>query len=184
MTTTTAVWRRIDTPGHDACRLTHPAGGWQIEGTAIFVQGGAHGHLAYRVRCNDEWQTRDAGVRGWLGPRSVELTVRRTDNGEWRLNGAAVEGLSECVDLDLGFTPATNLLQLRRIALHEGEGKDVPVAWLNVGDGTLSLLRQRYERRGARTYWYEAPRFEYAAMLDVDDSGFPKRYPDLWEAQG
>jgi aspartate aminotransferase-like enzyme len=82
------------------------------------------------------------------------------------------------------YTPATNLLQLRRIALHEGEGKDVPVAWLNVGDGTLSLLRQRYERRGARTYWYEAPRFEYAAMLDVDDSGFPKRYPDLWEAQG
>lgn len=184
MTTTTAVWRRIDTPGHDSCRLTGSDDGWRIEGTAIFVQGGAHGHLAYRVSCDEQWNTREGTVHGWLGQRSIDLTVRRSADGGWSLNGAPVSGLDGCVDLDLGFTPATNLLQLRRIALREGEGKDVPVAWLNVGDGTLSLLRQRYERRTARTYWYEAPRFEYAAMLDVDESGFPKRYPDLWEAQG
>ena len=182
--TTTAVWRRLDAPGHDACRLTGSADGWQIEGTAIFVQDGKHGHLAYRVQCAKDWVTQEGTVRGWLGPRSIDLVVRRTRAGEWTVNDGVVDGLAGIVDLDLGFTPATNLLQLRRIALNEGEGKDVPVAWLNVGDGTLSLLRQRYERRGARTYWYEAPRFEYAAMLDVDDSGFPKRYPDRWEAQG
>ena len=92
--------------------------------------------------------------------------------------------LDDCVDLDLGFTPATNLLQLRRVALACGQAADVPVAWLNAAAGTLERLSQRYERRSARAYWYEAPRFRYAALLDVDPSGFVHRYPGLWQMQG
>ena len=42
--------------------------------------------------------------------------IRRDDAG-WRLNGVRVEGLEHLVDLDYGFTPATNVLQLSRIAL-------------------------------------------------------------------
>lgn len=184
MTTTTAVWRRLDAPGHDACRLTGNGREWRIEGTAIFVVSGAHVHLAYEVKCDRGWKTREGTVRGWFGQKSVDLVARRTDNNQWALNGSRVPGLEDCVDLDLGFTPATNLLQLRRLALADGEAMDDPVAWLNVNDGTLSLLRQRYERRSSDSYWYEAPRFEYSAMIEVDESGFPKRYPDLWEAQG
>lgn len=92
----------------------------------------------------------------------------------------SVEG---CSDLDLGFTPATNLLQLRRLALADGQAADVPVAWLDVSAGTLDLLSQRYERRTKGTYWYEAARFDYAALLEVDPSGFIQRYPELWEAE-
>jgi hypothetical protein len=41
---------------------------------------------------------------------------------------------------------------------------------------------QSYERRGERTYWYEAPRFAYAAALEVTRAGFAWRYPGLWDA--
>ena len=44
----------------------------------------------------------------------------RSAAGVWTLDGAAVSGLEACVDLDLGFTPATNLLQIRRLALALG----------------------------------------------------------------
>jgi hypothetical protein len=90
--------------------------------------------------------------------------------------------LDECVDLDLGFTPATNLSQLRRVALQVGEAVDVPVAWLDVDAGTLDKLHQRYERRSEETYWYEAPRFNYSALLQVSALGFVEKYPNLWEA--
>jgi hypothetical protein len=87
------------------------------------------------------------------------------------------------MDLDFGFTPSTNLLQLRRLALATGQGADAPAAWLDVSTGTLDVLVQRYERRSETTYWYEAPRFNYAEMLEVDSVGFVRRYPGLWEVE-
>jgi uncharacterized protein len=100
----------------------------------------------------------------------------------WMVDGQVVPKLEECVDLDLGFTPATNLFQLRRIALAVGQAADVPVAWLDVPVGTLDRLHQRYERRTAETYWYEAARFDYFALLQVSAVGFVEKYPTLWEA--
>jgi uncharacterized protein len=63
-----------------------------------------------------------------------------------------------------------------------GQAADVPVAWLDVAAGTLEVLPQRYERRSEAAYWYEAPRFDYAALLEVSPAGFIQRYPGLWEA--
>jgi hypothetical protein len=99
------------------------------------------------------------------------------------VNGAVVLDVGSCVDLDFGFTPATNLLQLQRLALHVGQAAQAPAAWLDVSTGTLELLPQRYERRAEATYWYEAPRVGYAALLEVAPSGFVRRYPGLWEAE-
>jgi hypothetical protein len=91
--------------------------------------------------------------------------------------------LESCVDLDFGFTPATNLLQLQRVALAVGQVADVPVAWLDVSAGTLTVLPQRYERRSATTYWYESPSANYEGLLEVAPTGFIRRYPGLWEAE-
>jgi Putative glycolipid-binding len=37
----------------------------------------------------------------------------------------------DCVDVDLGFTPATNTLPIRRLGLEVGEAAGLAVAWLN-----------------------------------------------------
>ena len=113
----------------------------------------------------------------------VDIRITRSLNGIWMLNGQVVPGMQECVDLDLGFTPATNLSQLRRLALPVGQSADVPVAWLDAPLGSLEVLRQRYEHRTAEAYWYTVPRFGYAALLRVSASGFVQLYPGLWEAE-
>ncbi len=64
-----------------------------------------------------------------------------------------------------------------------GQSADVPVAWLDAPLGSLEMLRQSYERRTAEAYWYTAPRFDYAALLQVSASGFVQLYPGLWEAE-
>lgn len=109
--------------------------------------------------------------------------MTRTVDGLWTLNDNRIPNLEGCLDLDFGFTPATNLSQLRRIALEIGQAVDVPVAWLDVTSGTIAILHQRYERRTTDAYWYEAPRFNYAAQFHVRSSGFVRHYPGLWEEE-
>jgi uncharacterized protein len=183
MPTSFALWRRLDAPGHDVCRLERGASGWQIDGTAVFREDGVPARLDYQVGCDFEWVTQRGHVCGWFGGQSVQFTIVRTAGGLWTINGLAVPELESCADLDLGFTPATNLLQIRRLALAEGQAAQVPVAWLDVPTGTLDVVSQRYERRADATYWYEAPRFSYAALLEVTPEGFVRLYPGLWEME-
>src|SRR5687768_2176604 len=138
MTRAFALWRRLDTPGHDACTLDDTADGWQLEGTAVFLHEGTPARLTYTVVCDAAWRTSHGHLHGWLGGQSVDVTVVRTTAGVWTLNGKVVPGLESYVDLDLGFTPATNLQQLRRVALADGESADVTVAWLDAPFGTLT----------------------------------------------
>lgn len=183
MTIDTICWRRVDTPGHDACRLEQLDEGWRLDGAAVFRLDDQPVRLAYRLTCDVHWRTREGTVSGWVGDRDYEMKVIRAVEGRWTLNDATVPDLDGCLDLDFGFTPATNLSQLRRIALEIGGAADVPVAWLDVGADTLAVLHQRYERRAIDAYWYEAPRFSYAAQLLVHPSGFVRDYPGLWEEE-
>jgi len=177
------LWRRLDTPGHDACRLDGRDGRFAIEGTALFLHDARPARLDYQVSSDRGWRTQRGRVSGWLHFQRIDFDVIRTAEGVWTLNGREVGGLESCLDLDLAFTPATNLLQLRRLSLAPGEAADAPVAWLDVA-GTLSLLPQRYERHDEATYWYEAPTVGYAGLLEVLPTGFIRRYPGLWEMEG
>jgi len=177
------LWRRIDSPGHDACRLDQTVRGWQLAGTTAFLHDDQPAHLAYEVTCDSDWRTSEARVRGWIGMRVLEFHIARTPEDAWIFNGAPMAGLDGCANVDFGFTPATNLSQLRRVNLAIGQAADVPVAWLDVTSGQLEVLRQRSERRSPSAYWYGAPRFDYAALLEVTPTGFVRRYPELWEAE-
>ena len=117
-----------------------------------------------------------------LGNRQIEYAIIR-QGGEWRLNGVAVPGLEDLVDLDLSFTPATNSQQLRRVPIALNATVELPVAWLDIDTGTLSELPQIYERRSETTFWYEAPSAEYSGLLELAANGFVRRYPGLWEAE-
>lgn len=184
MSMMSVIWRRLDVPGHDACRLVRQRSGWRLEGVAAFRhESGAPACVSYAVDCDGGWRTRAGAVTGWVGGHALDLRVRRTASGTWLLGDQAIAALDECLDLDLGFTPATNLFQLRRMALAVGQAADVPVAWLDVPDGGLRVLHQRYERLSVEAYRYETPLFDYVASLHVGDVGFVTSYPGLWEAE-
>jgi hypothetical protein len=112
----------------------------------------------------------------------VRWDYRRVE-GVWTRNGTEVPGLDPGLDLDLGFSPATNLPQLRRLNLDVGQAAEMPVAWLDPVTGNLSNLSQFYRRLSASRYAYESPTVGYAETLEVDPaSGFALRYPGLWVA--
>ena len=174
---------REDSPGHDVCRVRASSSGWRIEGAAAFIADETPAQLAYDLECDRLWRTAIGHVRGWRGDTAIDLHVVRRVDGAWTLNGDLVPGVEGLEDLDFGFTPATNLSQLRRLSLTIGQTAELTVAWLDVFAGTLSPLGQHYQRLTETTYAYDAPAFDYADELEVDPSGFVVRYPRLWEAE-
>ncbi|MCB2187880.1 MAG: putative glycolipid-binding domain-containing protein [Deltaproteobacteria bacterium] len=175
------LWKRLDRPGHDACIINRIDNAWNLCGSAVFQHDGQPAQLSYEVVCDAAWRTLHGQVKGWLGERQVFFRLARKETHGWRLNDQEAPHLQECVDLDLGFTPATNILPVRRLRLAEGQAANAPAAWLDVSTGALTFLPQRYERRSKTTYWYEAPTANYADLLIVDHVGFVVRYPGLWE---
>jgi hypothetical protein len=176
-----ALWRRLDTPGHDAALLTGTTAGWSLRGTAVFEHDGGPACLSYLVELDPGWRTRRGSIEGFVSGRAVRALVERHAGG-WTLDGAPVPGLGHLIDLDLGFTPATNLQQIRRAGLRVGESVDLPVAWIDVDLAAVVELPQRYKRIGPHEYAYDSPTVPYSATLEITPNGFALTYPRLWQA--
>jgi uncharacterized protein len=174
-----AAWMRVDRPGRDAALLRPNSGGWLLQGAAAFDHDGGSVAVAYQVEVDARWETRRGLISGFFGDQTVQHEILRDDAG-WRLNGVPVAGLEHLVDLDYGFTPATNVLQLSRIALRSDQSAEVPVVWFDLDSASLTELPQRYERRREASYWYEAPTVPYRALLEIAPNGFVRSYPGLW----
>ncbi|HEY0629146.1 MAG TPA: putative glycolipid-binding domain-containing protein, partial [Sphingomicrobium sp.] len=99
----------------------------------------------------------------------------------WLLDGVPQKNLQDVPHLDLGFTPATNMPQLRHAALADGDATTFDVAWFDIGRKSLERLAQSYRRLSQRRFAYESPATGYAAELQLDEDGFARNYPDLWE---
>jgi hypothetical protein len=176
------LWRRLDTPGRDACRLEKTPSGWTLRGAAVFRMAGEAANLSYSVDCDGDWKTVSGRIAGAVGGRAVDDLIVR-ENGGWRLNGDPTPGLESLDDLDLSFTPATNVLQLRRVELPTGRPIRLPAAWFDPETRRLSELQQIYERRDALSVYYRAPGVGYEGLLELAPNGFIRLYPGLWEAE-
>ena len=89
--------------------------------------------------------------------------------------------MANCIDLDLNFSPSTNLLPIRRSNLAIGEGTEVRAAWLRFPSFKLEPLSQRYKRIDESTYRYESGGGNFVTELTVNAVGFVTTYPDLWQ---
>lgn len=179
----TILWRRLDVPGHDACHLARADGGWRITGAAVFRHELGAAQLEYELAYDDQWRTRAAFVRGWVGATRIDFQVRREESGAWMLGGQCAPQVDGCTQIDFGFTPATNLPQIRAMQLRVGASVDWTVAWLDVPALALEPLTQRYERVDEQRYAYESKRFGYTGVLVTDAGGFVREYPELWQAE-
>jgi hypothetical protein len=176
------LWRRFDMEGHDGCRLRAREDGWDLEGQAVFEYGGEPCCLAYRVSCDGGWLTHTASVHGFLGARGIGYDIERLADGTWTLNGVAQPQAEGLIDVDLNFTPATNLVAIRRFELAVGAETQAPAAWLAFPEFKLMRLDQIYRRLDSTHYAYQSPIHGYAATLEVSPAGFVLDYPQLWKA--
>jgi hypothetical protein len=182
------LWRRLDGPGCEWAQAAVVGGALRLSGVAVFSERledrETPCRLDYVIMCGPDGRTRTAAISGSVGARLVRFAISAESDGRWSVNGAPAPALDGCDDLDLSFSPATNLLPLARLDLAVGASAEVRSAWLRFPELTLAPLLQRYERRGARTYAYESlSPVQVAAELEVSGSGLVLRDPGRWEAE-
>ena len=178
----TAFWKALYTAGHDTACLTETEDGWALNGTAVYLKDALSTALTYQLSLAPSWETRSGLIEGRVGGTPVSHDIRRDRDG-WLLNGERQRELDGVVDLDFGFTPATNFAQLRRMNLSVGEKTHITVAWMDVDSVSLQPLPQIYERLSEHAYDYNSPQGPYRATLQLEETGFVKLYPELWQSE-
>jgi hypothetical protein len=179
----TILWRRLDRPGHEAGRIFAQDSSWIIEGTAIFTHERHPCRLDYWITCNFDWETIAAKVSGWVNQEKISIELSVGANRVWTLNGLEAPQVTGCLDLDLNFSPSTNLLPIRRLSLEEGQAAHVKAAWLRFPEFTLEPLDQVYTRLGPTTYRYESSGGSFSTELITNSFGQVIHYPNLWVAE-
>lgn len=180
----TMLWRRLDMPGHEIARVDSRGDGWTLAGTALFAYEGRPCRLEYSVLCDPGWRTTSATLTGSIGTQPVALHVTVDEGGRWRLNDEICGAVEGCIDIDLGFSPSTNLLPIRRLGLAVGEAAEVRAAWLPFPALAFEPLAQIYRRDAETTYRYESGGGRFVRTLEVNPTGLVVDYPGLWAAEG
>ena len=178
-------WRRLDVPGREDAHIEQIAGGWRLTGQLEVEEGNVSAQLAYLIECQRDWRTRHTIVTGSASGAPVRLELDVDGAGHWTLNGAPLPFVEGALDIDLGFTPATNLLPIRRLDLAVGERANVRTTWVRFPELRVEALEQSYQREAAHVFryesWVDGERFQ--ARLDTDEFGRILRYEGLWEAE-
>jgi hypothetical protein len=178
-------WRRLDVPGREEARLEQTAEGWRLTGRIEADEASVRAQLTYVIDCERDWRTRRAVVTGSASGAPIRFELAADGHGHWTLNGAPLPVVEGALDIDLGFTPATNLLPIRRLGLAVGQRADVRTAWLRFPELRVEALEQSYRREAARVFRYDAvvDGEQFQARLDTDEFGRVLLYEGLWEAE-
>lgn len=178
-------WRRLDVPGREEARANRTTTGWRLSGELQVEESGVDARLRYAIDCDSQWRALSALIEGEASGRQVHFALAADGTGHWTRHGAPLPEVTGALDVDLGFTPATNTLPIRRLGLAVGESAPVRSAWLRFPELRLEPLDQTYSREAELIFLYRATvdGNEFVARLDTDAYGRVLRYDGLWEAE-
>ena len=166
----TARWQTWDGEDDETLTLTWENEGWTAIGEV------SRERISYVVRLTSTWQVsqfllfRDQDEPDlWLG----------TDGGaRWgEVNGAHRPDLDGCIDVDLGCTPFTNTLPIRRLALDVGDSADVVAARIDVETLGVVPVHHRYEHLAPGRWHHLDVDSGAEADFAVDEYGLVQDYP-------
>jgi hypothetical protein len=174
------LWQWVQRTGLERFELIEDASGWILRGTVLGA--GEHGatEVSYKISCDAAWMTRSATIAlgDDSGRRAMDIAV---SSGRWRVNGAEAPHLDGCLDIDLGWSPSTNTIAIRRLNLPIGAKSGVlTMAWVRFPELTIEPLRQEYERLAERQYRYRSRDGSFQALLDVDEHSLVIDYEGIW----
>jgi uncharacterized protein len=174
------IWRRIlDDHSFEECAVTAAPDGYGIIGHVVAAQDGAPLVVDYDIGCGRDWSARSVAIEQRLGEVPRRLRLKRVGDG-WLVDGARDARLEGCAEPDLGLTPSTNALAIRRLDLAVGQAAEIKCAWLKFPALSVEPSLQRYERLGERDYRYTNVASGFTALVAVDALAFPVTYERIW----
>ena len=181
---TDIVWRSGWLGGSEHCSVVANETGRLFQGVVVAPFDGRPGIVRYRVEVDSAWRTRQVNVVLRLDGEDRALDLSADGDGLWTVDGRPAQELSGCLDIDLGCSPSTNTLPVRRLGLQIGQSEEIVAAWVRFPDLTVEPLRQTYLRSEERGWRYRSG--DFVADLAVSEEGLVLDYrtPELsaWTA--
>ncbi len=173
------LWKRLDEPFLEHCRLFRGNGGHLMEGSIVGRLGSKPVSCTYRIRTCPDWLTREVSVEFVHGDEEAIVHLEADGRGNWLMDGRELPELQGCLDVDIELTPATNTLPIRRLGLRKGQEAEMTAAWVRFPSLAVEPLRQSYCcLEDECSYRYRSASFK--AGLDIGGEGMIDRYGDLW----
>jgi hypothetical protein len=114
--------------------------------------------------------------------RVQEIGLASDGSGLWTVNGEPASRLDGCRDIDLGWTPATNTIPIRRLGLQVGEKATIAASWVRFPELDVVRSDQQYERLAPDRWRYRSGKYDFELVTDAA-SGLVLAYgEDLWRA--
>ncbi|MPY16028.1 putative glycolipid-binding domain-containing protein [Paenibacillus glucanolyticus] len=174
------LWNRHDLPSLEHSRLYQHQEGFTLTGTVVASLDTQPLHCSYEVKTTSGWKTREVRIHLSNGTKEQSLHLKQDEDNRWWSSGTELRSFAGMNDIDLGITPSTNTLPIRRLQLKPGESASMIAVWIQFPSLTVSPLPQRYTRTGERSYRYESNNGAYQADLEVDEHGLVTKYADVW----
>ncbi len=179
------MWVSLDERVFEHLRLAGDNQGIQADGLIIHLDAKESCRLRYTIRCDSLWQVRIVKIQNLDLPDQF-LVLESDGNGNWKnAKGELVTSLRGCHDVDIYYSPFTNTLAIRRLALPPTESADINVVFINVPDLKVSAVRQRYaflqQTSKGGLYRYESLASGFTTELPVDFDGLVIEYPRFFK---
>jgi uncharacterized protein len=176
-----AIWQGIDEWRAEAARVELGPRDLRATGTQIGANPTPY-RLDYELAVGSGWITTRLSVQVTSAVGERNLILEHDARGGWRSDGEPAPALAGALDCDLGLSPLTNLMPVRRHALHQRVGvAEILAAWVSVPDLSLHASRQRYEhvRPGVVRFTDLGAHEGFSAELELDADGLVLLYPGL-----
>ncbi|MGZ4890548.1 MAG: putative glycolipid-binding domain-containing protein [Candidatus Angelobacter sp.] len=180
-TVSSGLWQWLQGTGLERFEFVRSSDDWIFRGTILTLAGDAAAEAKYEIVCDRSFRTRRANVsvRDAAGERTLQIA---TESGRWYENGRENQTVKGAVDIDLGWSPSTNTLPIRRLGLKIGDASgEFIAAWVRFPELTLQPLPQEYLRLAARHYRYSSRSGAFVVNLLVDDDDLMLDYEGFWQ---
>jgi len=175
------MWRWLQGTGIEGFELQRAGREWILRGTVLTLDNHVPAEARYELVCDDRFRTRRAqvSVRTPAGERTLQIAAQ---DGRWFENGHENLAVKGAIDIDLGWSPSTNTLPIRRMNLAVGKSSgEFIAAWVRFPELVLEPLAQEYVRLTDRRYRYSSRGGAFTAELLVDGEGLVVDYQGFWQ---
>lgn len=176
----TVMWKNLHNNGLEFCQY-FIENELKIRGHVIYYDENSPMIINYSVDCDSEGQTSLVEINQKTNHSNQTIVLQRDINNCWFKDSIEIKAVNGLVDIDIGVTPSTNTLPIRRLKLGKNESKIFQSIWVRFPDMSILPLEQKYTRIEDKIYVYESLKSGYKAEIEVDEYGIVQSYESEWQ---
>lgn len=173
-------WRDVGGRSLEVLRIEPSPTGFDVRADIVHAADTPFA-ATYDWMLDQSWRT--VGLRlSVRGDETRTMSIERSGDASWRVDGRERADLSGCEEIDLSITPFCNTLALLRFGAPPGGAGELTTLYVQFPDLSLTSSRQRYEQIGRTEFLYvDLGLYSgFTAKLTVDADGFVRNYEKLF----